>query len=880
MAAGPLVRAAVAAAVSFPTLHAQQFSALPRLHLPLLETDGQSVAAGDLDGDLDVDLVFPRNFNAPLVYRNQGNARFVANSSGMPTGPSSTGASRLVDVDGDGDPDLVMTRSGTRPLLWRNDGGTFVDVSTTAMPAVSTHFSPNGIVPADIDGDGDLDLLCTGNGLLLLVNGGGTFTNGAARIPSLPLATGEAAAADFDGDGHVDFAVARLSAAAGQRHLLLRNDGTGYFTDLAATHLPPLAAGEYPGALSLAAADVDGDADVDIVTSQHADDLVLYRNQGGGTFQLGEPIPVLGVMHAPWVRVPDRLRLGDVDGDGDPDLVCLAAGPYGRHLYYNDGTGVFAPSPPAALPQARQPNRGQLLVDVDDDGDLDLVQASPSLSSDPWRELAHAVLLNDGDGRFVDLAENAIDHTADDPLCLAAVDFDRDGLVDLLRGVGTATSPTPRGQLWPLRSSGAQSFVELAPVAFDQTLGRPRTLAIGDVDGDGWPDCYASFDTGANLLLRNHSGTLAPGGSLPTGPTRASAAEFGDFDGDGDLDLLTARLVGEVFDGSPRQTEFWQNDGAGNFVDATAGRMPPLLDRCSAMAVFDLERDGDLDVFLAVISSTSTVEDRLLVNDGTGHFTNEPWRMPPSGSGYTDFVRAADLDGDGDTDLVLQRSSLRIWLADGAGALVEASSQWNPFGYSAGDFVVADFDGDGRIDVLRTGYRALLRNTGTQLSNVASPFANAYAVNVVLGMPVIGDFDGDGDPDCAFGNADHYNVQWNLRRQTSLPYVAKPGTDLTIRVHADPGSAGAVRIAAVAVSASRAPAAAPTPFGGLWLDPNEPLLLLQGCVLPAPAGSGDVALWIPPWWFLQGVALTAQSLVLDGDTAAAALTNAITTTIR
>jgi hypothetical protein len=340
------------------------------------------------------------------------------------------------DLDGDGDLDLAVGQFSTLALL-RNDGrGRFVDA--TAGNIVQGANQTNDVALADIDGDGDLDLLVVNEDLqnrVYVNNGTGSFTDvTATSLPPLSDFSLGHAVADFDGDGDLDWFVSN-----GGPDRLYQNDGSGVFTDVSASSLP---AGVSTGYHAFAV-DIDADGDLDLFTSSGPLPSVLLNN-GAGVFSApAQPAPPSGF----------RCYAADIDADGLPDLLTEEGTRYHRNL----GGNTYAA--PVTLPFA---TRGA--VDLDGDGDLDLLAAG-------------AVLRNDGGGSFATLVtpELSFGYLAR----FAAADFDGDGDRDVIFGTPSGTeflsnltsqletpAPAVRSQPWTLLCQVSPDASVQAPTLF------------------------------------------------------------------------------------------------------------------------------------------------------------------------------------------------------------------------------------------------------------------------------------------------------------------------------------------------------------------------------------------------------------------------------
>jgi VCBS repeat protein len=362
----------------------------------------------------------------------------------------------FLDADGDGDLDAIVGNSWYPSRLFINDGsGHFTDGTfgpTTGLPV--EHLSLTKIAPGDVDGDGDLDLYfacgCCGAGLpgydrLYLNDGHGLFTDGSAGVDTgLPHVFGTADSqgvtrdvdlADVDGDGDLD-AFLTDNGDHGTGRLLVNVNGRGLFVDTSrdgGPWFPRDLTGQE--ARASVVGDLDGDGDPDIVMmgfNVHH----LYINQGGGVFVDGTHGETTGLPNLDAVLGGD-VELADLDQDGDLDLAIAVDGGFTRfydRILINDGharfhDGTFGPD--TSLPDVMDISQAVLVGDVDRDGDPDLVFCVVSYL---WGDLTR-LYLNDGHGRFVDstfgptarllgLSELATDG--------AFGDVDGDGDLDLL----------------------------------------------------------------------------------------------------------------------------------------------------------------------------------------------------------------------------------------------------------------------------------------------------------------------------------------------------------------------------------------------------------------------------------------------------------------
>ena len=318
-----------------------------------------------------------------------------------------------------------------------------------------------------------------------------------------------------------------------------------------------------------------------------------------------------------------------------------------------------------------------------------------------------------------------------------------------------------------------------------------RALAIGDVDGDGDEDLVMGNLPNSQLYLNQGAGTFVDGsaGRLPAA-SGVTDVELADVDGDGDLDL--------VF-GITRRSLLFLNDGTGVFQNATAGRLPSFMNT-EAVAMGDIDGDGDLDMLAGTLQ-----RDGLFENDGSGVFTNVSPRLPSTAM-FTYGVVLADLDGDGDLDAFTGGTGpASLYVNDGGGTFVGATRRL-PAGLRQTRAVAAgDVDGDGDSDVILAGRRELLSN---------------------------------------------------LLRQVDVPARPRLGQSYTIDAYLRYGPASSLDIAVPFVATGTASTPLP-PLGTLKLDPAR-MAALPPFVVPQPAGTASVSVTVPNAAALAGVSLHAQ----------------------
>ncbi|MEM7307618.1 MAG: VCBS repeat-containing protein [Planctomycetota bacterium] len=628
----------------------------------------------------------------------------------------------------------------------------------------------------DADGDGDLDVFAASTaeqGAVLLSNDGhARFAVTPGSLPEFRTDAWCSDHGDVDGDGDVDVFVGNIDslfpATDGPQNLLLLNDGGGVFS-VAAGALPVDSLHTQGCALG----DLDGDGDLDLVTANGTDSAppdssVAFLNDGSGVFALA---PTLLPTDA---DDTEGVALGDVDGDGELDVLTVSRAAQNR-LYLNDVAGGAFVDATSWLPVDSDPSRSVAFADLDADGDLDAWVGGDAGS--PFQ-----LLLNDGVAAFVDAAGTLpVANPGTGGIVLE--DLDADGDVDALIGTALGPGNLSNDPLLYLRNDGAASFAD-ATAAFPPNNRNVRALGTGDFDGNGSLDVFAkplNTTESDRLYLADGEGGFLEASRLAPLPSSSGRVAAHDFDGDGDLDAVVVQ--------STLPSTLLVNDGSGRFDEV------PLAfpdDGGLDVALGDLDGDGNIDLVTVGGDSSQRIL-RSFVVDGTGDFA-----LPPGGGatpldvGFLFDVDLADIDLDGDLDAVAgtefgTTSGPLFWVfdGDGAGDFVDVTEAAAPFGgHGVETFELVDATSDGYPDL--AGNFGSFGGPGQYLNDGAGAFDSGSSLSLlrVSRAFLSVDYDGDGDLDVLTTESDG----------PDLKTLVNTGAGFTVVQHTFPGdSASSVR---------------------------------------------------------------------------------------
>ena len=533
-------------------------------------------------------------------------------------------------------------------------------------------FNSKTAILADIDGDTWLDAVIINNGQTnrIYFNNGGSFLNDdGLHYPQDESGSdvgGDLVDVDLDGD--LDLLVSRYIDASHIWPVLYLNDkaqgGAGIFTDATPVNLP---AWRGEDTVFAAVGDLNSDSLIDlfIVNYNHQDWVLI--NQG---FMENKPmldqyrVPIGAFANNTFYGMPEawtttrRIAAGDIDDDGDLDIVLAAGDGGGAHrtrLWVNDGAGNFFDETETRLGDDNCDGYDVLLIDLNGDEDLDIMMACYAWSGNRG---GLRQLVNDGDGVFTHVSTPNLPGNL--PFGgrnhgIGAGDVDEDGDLDIFYG----------GYSWDwgvlvnggdvFGNDGAFFLSLTADVLPSPKSGSERHVVVTDLNADTHLDVYIAFDGAQNSLYHNSgdaAGKMADVSQthLPAINDSSRWAVANDVDFDGDIDLFT-------FNNGDNRLFVGELDY--KYSDVTVSHLPTGLGADSQGGdVGDLDLDG----FPDLISANWAQQNQLLLNQGDAHFGNFTDSVPRD-IDYSLCATLADFDNDGRLDVFLCGSGVnRIYL--------------------------------------------------------------------------------------------------------------------------------------------------------------------------------------------------------------------------
>lgn len=786
-----------------------------------------AIASGDVDGDGDLDLLVGLDSRAEVHYANNGSFTTVALTTEPNTSPA---FAAIGDIDGDGNPDLLLGNLGTTlsPRLriwWGNGTGQFANSATSDLN-IPRDFAISEVLLLDFDRDGDLDLvICSTNaaltqGALLYVNQGSrSFAQaGSNQFPQLATGTCKPFAVDLDGDQRPDL----LLVSRTGRTRLLWNNPTG-FAEATVAQFPVITA----SLRGCAAADFDNDGDLD---------LAFGGDQGPGL--LLRQIAVRQFLVEPTIQLPGRtvhVEAGDYDGDGLLDLAFITKEQV--QIRKNRMGTAFDP-----WNSQGSCDYTEFVVpcDLNGDGQRDLLRIGlPLLTTSPPPPRTAASL---------GIRQGVYEHHPGGRLALTTqANF---------RGPARNGSGTRNLMAFGIREQHPVHFQQLQFATFEPNgvarhdfISRVNTPAVSlhgdgrfaDLDGDGYDDFLMPFSLS---FLRNRQGVMDPDATpLPPVAGYWIDATGVDVDGDGIADLVAL-----VRNGNLAEIRVFASRAQG-WVEETGQLLnaPSILGSSGWLCRGDFDGDGRIDLWVL------TNQAQMILRNHGGMLQFVPGALPVAVTGEGS-AHVGDIDGDGDLDLITGRA---LMLNDGSGRFTNSSHRLPPLDSSRFIRDVVDLDDDGDLDLL--GNFGVIWNNGFGQFTLATSAIPTLNTNGMLTTWVDVDRDNDLDLIVQTTSPDRVHLYINMVRQLEILGPTTLGGTIEFRYTANPGDNPSPIWASLACSFLAQQPQQLQDIGWLMIDPAT-TFVVGGWALPAVGGVIHHTESVPNAASLRGVRFYAQSV--------------------
>ena len=355
--------------------------------------------------------------------------------------------------------------------------------------------------------------------------------------------------------------------------------------------------------------------------------------------------------------------------------------------------------------------------------------------------------------------------TGSNPRSVAIGDMDGDGKPDL------AVLNTSSNTASIFKNTGSGGTVSFAAKVDYPTGNTPYNVAIGDIDGDGKPDLTVTNSGSGTISIFKNTSTgsaisFAAKLDYPTGSTPFGVV-IGDVDGDGKPDIAVTNY-------NSNSISILKNTTTGGTISFAAKEDYATGSTPYGIAIGDVNGDDKADLAVANYSSYTVSVFRNTGSSGTVSFAAK-LDYPTGNTPYS--IAIGDIDSDGKSDLVVANSSsntVSVLKNTGSSGTVSFAAKTDfPTGTTPYSVAINDLDGDGKPDLATANYSS---NTISILGNITSSGTISFIskADFIVGVNpygiAIGDIDGDGKPDITATNYASNTISV-LRNQTDAPYI-------------------------------------------------------------------------------------------------------------
>jgi FG-GAP-like repeat/PKD domain/Secretion system C-terminal sorting domain len=794
------------------------------------------------DGYLDIILTgfngSGGNIPVTKIYKNTRNNNFIE-QTGISLPPVTSSSVAWGDYNSDGYLDILLTgqtASGYLSKIYTNNGdNTFSDLTGPSLTA----FYRSSVVWGDYDNDGKPDILLTGRSISWPISkiyhndDNGTFTE-QTGISLTGVEDSSVDWGDYDNDGDLDILLTGTDITGYRFSKIYRNNGNNTFTEQQSIHLTGVTSG------SVDWGDYDNDGNLDILLAGYSDSepvTKLYRNNGDNTFTEQTSIQLTGV------NGPSSVVWGDYDNDGDLDILLTGWNVPGQSIskiYRNNIEKINKiPGQPGNLSYELQGKNALLKWDkvttdetssksitynikvgrksgasnfVPSNSDLNGFRRITTMGNTQFNttylfknlrwDTTYFASVQAIDNSFkggafsnevqfkigaVQASDLNAAHVSNGSIMLKWKRGNGDRCIIFARE-GTSGTANPQKFTTYFASPvfaegstlGSTDWYCVYKGEADSVLlsglnpQKNYTIYAIEFQGKNGSEIYGPSLTSENMGIFSSS-LFSEQTGIALSNVAYGSVTWGDYDNDGFVDILITGNPGPV---NSSVTKIYHNNGDNTFSEQTSISLPGVS--FSSVAWCDYNNDGFLDILLTGVTSSGYLS-KIYRNNGNNTFTEQAGISLTGVDACT--VAWGDYDNDGNLDFLLTGQSYdgyisKLYKNNGNNTFTEQTGTSLP-GVDFGSPAWGDYDDDGNLDLLLTGYTGsngiakIYRNNG---DNTFTEQTNIVLAGLSAGSAAWGDYDNDGYPDILLTGSGYSKIYHNNGDNT---FTEQTGIHLT-----------------------------------------------------------------------------------------------------